>query len=415
AGIYSGHPVPYDAITKFGLSCPRFWRAEEPRCMVTSHTLPRRWMSVKYNAPVWEPRVASRNHEKLFLGQMLRRNVRLRKEYLYKKALEEKERTTLEKKRKLRDALEQNKSVPTELRGDTKLRTTLDLEDDRTKVQRLAIDDEYQYLGVREPRVLVTTSRNPSSRLGKFVKEVRLLIPNSQRINRGTYVMKDLVDLCRKNDITDMVIVHEHRGQPDGLIVSHLPYGPTAYFGLSDVVLRHDLPEKPPNMPETYPHLIFHNFGGNIGTRVQTILSALFPPSKPDSTRAITFANDGGDCIGFRHHTFEKPTKATKNRADVNADDVKLYEQGPRFNMQLYRLELGTLDMPDVKTEWVLRPHFNRQRSGQEQDVQPPQQQPQATTLTMPPESPLDGGYEQLHLDPLFPVFPSSIHTEEMP
>ncbi|KAF4706882.1 snoRNA-binding rRNA-processing protein imp4, partial [Perkinsus olseni] len=346
---------------------------------------------------------------------MLRRNVRLRKEYLYKKALEEKERTTLEKKRKLRDALEQNKSVPTELRGDTKLRTTLDLEDDRTKVQRLAIDDEYQYLGVREPRVLVTTSRNPSSRLGKFVKEVRLLIPNSQRINRGTYVMKDLVDLCRKNDITDMVIVHEHRGQPDGLIVSHLPYGPTAYFGLSDVVLRHDLPEKPPNMPETYPHLIFHNFGGNIGTRVQTILSALFPPSKPDSTRAITFANDGGDCIGFRHHTFEKPTKATKNRADVNADDVKLYEQGPRFNMQLYRLELGTLDMPDVKTEWVLRPHFNRQRSGQEQDVQPPQQQPQATTLTMPPESPLDGGYEQLHLDPLFPVFPSSIHTEEMP
>ncbi|KAF4668186.1 snoRNA-binding rRNA-processing protein imp4 [Perkinsus olseni] len=203
-------------------------------------------------------------------------------------------------------------------------------------------------------------------------------------------------------------------------------------------------------MPETYPHLIFHNFGGNIGTRVQTILSALFPPSKPDSTRAITFANDGGDCIGFRHHTFEMPTKATKNRADVNADDVKLYEQGPRFNMQLYRLELGTLDMPDVKTEWVLRPHFNKQRStwirtagasvpfynftkifspasvptfnlpplseGQQQDVQPQQQQPpQATTLTMPPESPLDGGYEQLHLDPLFPVFPSSIHTEEMP
>lgn len=31
--------------------------------------------------------------------------------------------------------------------------------------------------------------------------------------------------------------------------------------------------------------------------------------------------------------------------------------------MQLYRLELGTLDMPDVKTEWVLRPHFNNQRS----------------------------------------------------
>lgn len=96
---------------------------------------------------------------------MLRRNVRLRKEYLYKKALEEKERepllvwgparsdvaqgTTLEKKRKLREALEQNKSVPTELRGDTKLRTTLDLEDDRTKVLLTLARVSLHYLNIR--------------------------------------------------------------------------------------------------------------------------------------------------------------------------------------------------------------------------------------------------------------------------
>ena len=36
---------------------------------------------------------------------MLRRNARLRKEYLYRKSLEGKERTTYEQKRKLRDAL----------------------------------------------------------------------------------------------------------------------------------------------------------------------------------------------------------------------------------------------------------------------------------------------------------------------
>ena len=33
-------------------------------------------------------------------------------------------------------------------------------------------------------------------------------------------------------------MVHEHRGVPDGLIVCHLPFGPTAYFGLSNVVCR---------------------------------------------------------------------------------------------------------------------------------------------------------------------------------
>ena len=29
------------------------------------------------------------------------------------------------------------------------------------------------------------------------------------------------------------------------MIISHLPHGPTAYFGLSNVALRHDLPETP--------------------------------------------------------------------------------------------------------------------------------------------------------------------------
>lgn len=38
-----------------------------------------------------------------------------------------------------------------------------------------------------------------------------------------------------------MIIVHEHRGEPDGLIVSHMPLGPTIYFGISNAVLRHDL------------------------------------------------------------------------------------------------------------------------------------------------------------------------------
>ena len=41
------------------------------------------------------------------------------------------------------------------------------------------------------------------------------------------------IDDC--SDYTDVVLVHEHRGVPDGLIVCHLPFGPTAYFGLLNV------------------------------------------------------------------------------------------------------------------------------------------------------------------------------------
>jgi rRNA maturation protein Rpf1 len=53
----------------------------------------------------------------------------------------------------------------------------------------------------------------------------------------------------------------------DGMIVSHLPYGPTAYFGLANVVMRHDI-ENHGTVSEQYPHLIFHNFSTKLGDRV---------------------------------------------------------------------------------------------------------------------------------------------------
>jgi U3 small nucleolar ribonucleoprotein protein IMP4 len=51
------------------------------------------------------------------------------------------------------------------------------------------------------------------------------------------------MEACRANNVTDFLVVHEHRGVPDGLIVCHLPHGPTAYFTLSDIVMRHDIPD----------------------------------------------------------------------------------------------------------------------------------------------------------------------------
>jgi len=55
-------------------------------------------------------------------------------------------------------------------------------------VPRTHIDDEYAHAAEREPKVLITTSRDPSSRLVQFAKELKLVFPNSQRINRGGQV-----------------------------------------------------------------------------------------------------------------------------------------------------------------------------------------------------------------------------------
>lgn len=36
----------------------------------------------------------------------------------------------------------------------------------------------------------------------------------------------------------------------DGMVVCHLPFGPTAYFGIHNTVLRHDIGQKKEVRPE---------------------------------------------------------------------------------------------------------------------------------------------------------------------
>lgn len=55
-------------------------------------------------------------------------------------------------------------------------------------------------------------------------------------------MISEIIETCRAHDFTDVILVHEHRGVPDGLVISHLPFGPTAYFGLLNVVSVSSLP-----------------------------------------------------------------------------------------------------------------------------------------------------------------------------
>ncbi|KAL6526163.1 hypothetical protein OROMI_029803 [Orobanche minor] len=283
---------------------------------------------------------------------MLRRNVRLRREYLYRKSLEGKERLLYEHKRKIREALAEGKPIPTELRNEeAALRQEIDLEDENTAVPRSTIDDEYANAADRDPKILLTTSRNPSAPLTQFVKELKIVFPNAQRMNRGGQVIKEIVETCRSHDFTDVILVHEHRGVPDGIIISHLPFGPTAYFGLHNVIARHDIKDKNAigTMPEAYPHLILNNFSSKLGERTANILKHLFPVPKPDTKRIITFANQS-DYISFRHHVYEK---------HGGPKSIELKEIGPRFEMRLYQIKLGTLEQDEAQTEWVSRPYMN--------------------------------------------------------
>ena len=278
-----------------------------------------------------------------------RRQTRLRREYLYRKSLEGREKVAYEKKRQVREALAAGKPLPTELCASyDDLKASVDAEDTKTSQLQTHVDDEYGDAGLMEPRICVTSSRDPSSRLKQFVKELKVLIPNSTRINRGNNRVDELVESCRQSEFTDIVVVQETRGQPDGLVVCHLPLGPTAFFSLSHAVLRHDLDPPAAPMSEAYPHILLHNFQTELGKRVGNILKCLFPVPRPDTKRVVTFANDQ-DFISFRHYMYSKPTH----------DTVTLHEVGPRFEMRLYQIRLGTLDQKEADNEYVLRPYQN--------------------------------------------------------
>lgn len=219
---------------------------------------------------------------------------------------------------------------------------------DRTAEDELALDDEYAALsGIRDPRILVSTSRDPSSRLSSFAKEIRLLLPTSIRLNRGNLILPNLVDSAKAADLSDVILLHEHRGTPTAITISHLPHGPTASFSLHNVILRADIPNATRGtVSESYPHLIFEGFTTPFGQRVVKILKHLFPPREYGSkigNRVVTFKNIE-DNIELRHHVFVR----------TGHQSVELAEVGPRMTMRLFEVRAGTLENKDGDVEWHL-------------------------------------------------------------
>lgn len=214
---------------------------------------------------------------------MIRKQARERRDYLYRRALTLRDAELASKRASLRASLASGKPLAADVAADSSLRQDYKYDEsraDRTAEEELGLDDEYAQLsGVVDPRILVTTSRDPSSRLGTFAKEIRLLLPTAIRLNRGNLVLDNLVSSAKASGLSDIVLLHEHRGTPTALTVSHFPHGPTASFSLHNVVLRADLPGGVRGtVAESYPHLVFEGFNTKLGERVVKILKHLFPP-----------------------------------------------------------------------------------------------------------------------------------------
>ncbi|NXA14999.1 IMP4 protein, partial [Sapayoa aenigma] len=257
----------------------------------------------------------------------LRRQARERREYLQRRAREQQLQRQRERRESLRRALDENRLLPTELRHEA-LALQKEIEFDAPGEAQGNHDDEYRWVGLEPPKVMVTTSRDPSARLRLFAKELCLLLPGARRMNRGRAELGALVGACRAAGVTDLLVLHETRGRPGHGAVLRQEVG-----GLGGA-------------PLAAPHLLLLHLDSPLGKRVGTILKHLFPVPRPDSRRVVTFANED-DVILVRNHMYRRQGRM-----------VELEEVGPRFQLRPYLIRLGTLEQGDAAdVEWRWHPY----------------------------------------------------------
>lgn len=214
------------------------------------------------------------------------------------------------------------------------------------EVEHDIVNDEFKdYFGkTYVPKVLITSCDNPHSRTIAFIKELSRIIPNSEPKWRAHSSVKKMIKDCLENGFTDIIVINEDNRNPNGMLISHLPEGPTAHFKLSNVKITKDIKKSWRAISSHRPEVILNNFSTRLGHGVARMMASLFhyePEFK--GKRVVTFHNQR-DYIFFRHHMYEFK----------NAEKVKLREMGPRFTLKLRSLQKGSFDSKLGDYEWII-------------------------------------------------------------
>lgn len=196
-----------------------------------------------------------------------------------------------------------------------------------------------------EPKVLITYSDNPCKKTRIFGRELTRIIPNSLSLYRNRSGVKKIVKSATAKNFTDVIVINENRSEPNGLLIIHLPDGPTLHCKLSNVKITPELKRSHKEITSHRPEVILNNFTTRLGHSVGRMLGALFhyePEFK--GRRAVTFHNQR-DYIFFRHHRYEFNPDTGKPR---------LRELGPRFTLKVKSLQYGTFDSKYGDFEWII-------------------------------------------------------------
>jgi ribosome production factor 1 len=220
-------------------------------------------------------------------------------------------------------------------------------EEDQEEFQKELATDEFSnhYAKIYEPKVLITYGENPHTKTRRFGKELSRMIPNSFVKPRQRSSVKKMCAGAILEGFTDIIIINENRREPNGIVVVHLPGGPTAHFKLSSVKLTSDIKRDFREITTHRPEVILTNFSTRLGITIGRMLGALFHYDPQFKGRRVATFHNQRDYIFFRHHRYE---------FGKNGEKVKLRELGPRFTLKLRSVQHGLFDTKTGDYEWLI-------------------------------------------------------------
>lgn len=273
--------------------------------------------------------------KRLLIGQIRRLRKRLKRKGRYdemREIMEEEKRLT--------------KLEPRTLESTREADETTVQENDEEVEQEEALDAFADYYNkAYEPRILVTSSDNPHKATVSFIRDLCRVIPNAEPKWRNRASIKKTVKNAKANGFTDLIFINEDRRMPNGLLLIHLPEGPTALFRVSNTRMGKSVAKKHYiGDTDHRPEVILNNFTTRLGRVVGRMLGAIFHYDPEFKGRRVCTLHNQRDYIFFRHHRYEFR----------NQQKVSLKEMGPRFTLRLQWLQQGAFE---GDFEWNLKRH----------------------------------------------------------
>ena len=215
------------------------------------------------------------------------------------------------------------------------------------------------------PKILITTSIN--STLHKEAEILTDLFPNSVYIRRTAhrhshkFSVREISSFASNRNYTTLLVLQEDQKKPSGLIMVHLPQGPTFHFTISNWVEGKRLPGHG-RATGHWPELILNNFRTPLGLLTAHLFRTLFPPQPDFEGRQVVTLHNQRDYIFVRRHRYifrekretEKPVVGADGKEIQGAEGIRtgLQELGPRFTLKLRRVDKGIQRASGQEWEW---------------------------------------------------------------